>query len=103
MSVIDFAEWDATETAAAIRSGAVSALDVVDAAIERSEALNPTLNFLVADDYERTRDRARGSLVDGPFAGFRFSSRTSTIWWGCLPGSTRGRPRACPPPRASRR
>ncbi|MES2097835.1 MAG: amidase [Pseudomonadota bacterium] len=69
MSTTDMGDWDATETATAIRSGAVSALEVVDAAIARSEALDPTLNFLVTDDYERARDRARAPLGDGPFAG----------------------------------
>lgn len=54
MSASDIAVWDATDTAAAIRSGEVSALEVIDAAIERSELLNPTLNFLVTDDYERS-------------------------------------------------
>lgn len=72
MSESDFAGWDATETAAALRSGAVSALEVVDAAIARSKSLNPKLNFLVTDDYDRARDRARAPLGDGPFAGVPF-------------------------------
>ena len=72
MSVTDIAGWDATETAANIKSGEVSALEVVDAAIARSESLNPKLNFLVNDDYERARDRARAPLGDGPFAGVPF-------------------------------
>jgi amidase len=72
MSGTDMAGWDATETAAAIRSGAVSAIEVVDAAIARAEALDPTLNFLVTDDYERARQRARGPLGDGAFAGVPF-------------------------------
>ena len=69
MAVDESANWDATETAAKIRSGAVSALEMVDAAIARAEALNPHLNFLVTDDFERARERARGPLSDGPFAG----------------------------------
>ena len=69
MSATDMADWDAIETAMAVRSGRVSALEVVDAAIARAEALNHQLNFLVADDFERARDRARGSLPQGPFAG----------------------------------
>ncbi len=68
----ELASWDATETAAAIRSGAVSALEVVDAAIARAEALNPQLNFLVTDDFERARARARAPLGDGVFAGVPF-------------------------------
>ena len=72
MSGTDGADWDATETAMAIKSGAVSALEIVDAAIARSEALNPQLNFLVTDDYERARDRARTPIGSGPFAGVPF-------------------------------
>jgi len=69
MSASEMAGWDATETAAAIRSGAASALEVTDAAIARAEALNPQLNFLVAEDFDRARDRARAPLGNGPFAG----------------------------------
>lgn len=72
MSATDIADWDATETAMAIKSGAVSALEIVDAAIARSESLNPKLNFLVTDDYDRARDRARAPLGNGPFAGVPF-------------------------------
>lgn len=72
MSAREMAGWDAAETAAAISSGAVSALEVVDAAIARAEALNPTLNFLVTNDFERARERARGPLGTGPFAGVPF-------------------------------
>jgi amidase len=72
MSVTDMADWDATETAKAIKSGATSALEAVDAAIARAEALNPRLNFLIAEDFERARTRARESLGDGPFAGVPF-------------------------------
>ena len=68
----DLADWDATETAAAIRKGTVSALEAVDAAIARAEAMDPRLNFLVARDFDRARDRARGPLGDGPFAGVPF-------------------------------
>jgi len=72
MAVDESASWDATEMAAAIRGGAVSALEMVDAAIARAEALDPQLNFLVADDFDRARERARGPLGDGPFAGVPF-------------------------------
>ncbi|HEX4695013.1 amidase [Sphingomonas sp.] len=68
----DMADWDATETAAAIRGGAVSALEAVDAAITRAEAIDPQLNFLVAEGFERARERARAPLGDGPFAGVPF-------------------------------
>jgi amidase len=72
MSLTDTADWDAIDTASAIRSGAVSPLEMVDAAIARAEALDPQLNFLVTDDFERARARARGPRGDGPFAGVPF-------------------------------
>ena len=61
MTSTDMAEWDAIETAAAIRSKSVSAIEVIDAAIARAEALDPQLNFLVTDDFDRARDRATPS------------------------------------------
>ncbi len=72
MTSTDMAQWDAIDTATAIRSKSVSALEVIDAAIARAEALDPQLNFLVTDDFDRARDRARGPLPDGPFAGVPF-------------------------------
>ncbi|MFA5965959.1 MAG: amidase [Sphingomonas sp.] len=66
------ANWDATEMAAAIRSGAVSALEMVDAAIARAEALDPQLNFLVTEDFANARERAKAPLGDGRFAGVPF-------------------------------
>jgi amidase len=72
MRAAELAEWDATDTAAAIRSGAVSALEVADAAIARAEALDPQLNFMVVEDFARARERARQPLGDGPFAGVPF-------------------------------
>lgn len=65
---LELSRLDAVETAARIRSGELSAAEVVAAAIERCEALNPLLNAVSACDYERAIERARrpGS---GPFAG----------------------------------
>lgn len=72
MITSNMADWDATETAAAIRSGAVSAIEVIDSTIARAEAINPKINFLVADDFERARARAREPLGNGVFAGVPF-------------------------------
>lgn len=63
---------DATEIAARIRRREVSALEVMDAAIARAQALQPQLNFLIAKDYERARDAARRGGQTGPFAGVPF-------------------------------
>jgi len=42
-------QWSALETAAAIRSGAISSVEVVDVHIERMRAVNPKLNAVVVD------------------------------------------------------
>jgi amidase len=41
----------------------------VQHAIERTEAVNPQLNFLVTDCFEAALAAARGPLPDGPFTG----------------------------------
>jgi len=63
---------DATETAARIRSGQVSALEVVETAIRRAEALQGTLNFIVNSDFDRALDKARAGTPSGPFGGVPF-------------------------------
>ena len=42
-------QWSAVETAAAIRSGAISAVATVEAHLERMRAVNPKLNAVVVD------------------------------------------------------
>jgi amidase len=61
-------EHDAVGLARAIREGEVSAVQALDAAIARSERLNPQLNFIATPNYAYAREtlmRVRG----GPFAG----------------------------------
>jgi hypothetical protein len=63
---------DATETAARIRRGELTAAEVVETAIARAEALQPRLNFLVASDFDRALDKARTGAPGGPFGGAPF-------------------------------
>ncbi len=64
-------QWSALETAAAIRSGAVSALEVTQAHVERMAAVNPRLNAVVFDFSEQAlvdakavdKARARGAAL----------------------------------------
>ena len=60
---------DAVGQAELIRSGEVSATEMVDAAIGRIEAVNPQLNAVVRDRFDRARTEAAGGLPDGPFRG----------------------------------
>jgi amidase len=60
---------DATEIAAMIRRKEITALEAVDAAIARAEAMQPRLNFLVTPLFEQARARAKAGGLTGPFAG----------------------------------
>jgi len=60
---------DAVGQAALVRTGEVSPAELVDAAIERIERVDPQLNAVVRDRFERARTEAAGTLPDGPFRG----------------------------------
>jgi len=68
----DTAWLDATGQAELVRSGAVSPSELVDAAIARIEKLNPELNAVIHELFERARAEASGTLPDGPFRGVPF-------------------------------
>jgi len=55
-----------------VRQRQVKAIEIVDAAIERIERLNPTLNAVVTPMYEQARAAAMGGLANGPFVGVPF-------------------------------
>lgn len=61
-------DLDAVGIAARIRSGEISAREALEAAIARTERVNPELNFLAAPAYDYGRERA-GARLSGPFAG----------------------------------
>ncbi len=65
----DLAHLDATAQADLVRRKEVKAIELVDAAIERIERLNPTLNAVVTPMYDLARQTASGPLPDGPFTG----------------------------------
>jgi len=64
-----FSALDGMGQAALVRSGEVSARELVEAAIKRIEKLNPILNAVVHKTYDTARATAWGPLPDGPFAG----------------------------------
>lgn len=67
-----FAYMDATAQAELVRKGEVKPEELLEAAIERIERLNPELNAVVDTMYERARETARGELPQGPFTGVPF-------------------------------
>ena len=68
----DVAFLDATAQADLVRRKEVKPIELVDAAIDRIERLNPTLNAVVTPMYDIARKAASGALPDGPFAGVPF-------------------------------
>jgi amidase len=62
------ADLDAVATAAAIESGQLTAREAVAAAISRAQSLEPRINAIVTEAYERARTTAATPLT-GPFAG----------------------------------
>jgi len=73
MSGLDeFAPFDAIGLAELVRRKEVKPVELVEAAIERIERLNPTLNAVVTPMYEQARAAASGRLPDGPFTGVPF-------------------------------
>jgi amidase len=64
---------DAVAQAELVRRGEVKPLELVEAAIERLERLDPELNVLVTRQFERACGEAAGAeLPDGPFRGVPF-------------------------------
>ena len=60
---------DATAQADLVRRGEVKPGDLVEAAIERIEAVNPHLDAVIRTRFDQARSEAAGELPDGPFRG----------------------------------
>ena len=65
----EFEDHAAVGLSALIRKGAVTASEVLEAAIARCEARNPSLNAVVMELYDHGRAAVAGDLPDGPLAG----------------------------------
>jgi amidase len=72
MNTEDLARLDATAQAELVRDGDASPVELVEAAIERAERLNPELNAIIHPLYEQGAEAAAGEIPDGPFRGVPF-------------------------------
>ena len=68
----EYAKYDGLGLADLVRSRQVSALELVEEAIQRIETHNPQLNAVVNKLYDLGREAAKKPLPDGPFAGVPF-------------------------------
>ncbi|MFC3069128.1 amidase [Phenylobacterium soli] len=91
---------DATETAARIRRGELTAAEAVEAAIQRAERLQPALNFLVNSDFDRALAKAKTGAPQGAFAGVPFLVKDLNDYRG-LPTRNGTRAALHSPPAAS--
>ena len=73
----EFGNYDALGLAQLIRDREVSAAEVMEAAIERIETVNPELNFISVRCYELGRSLARGDIPVGPFMGVPYLLKDS--------------------------
>jgi amidase len=62
-------ELDAIGLADAIRAGRVGRAEVIEAAIARTEAVNPALNGLACEAFQQGRAAAKSDPASGPFSG----------------------------------
>jgi amidase len=69
----EFANLDATAQAELIREKEATPQELVDAAIESVEKLNPQLNAVITPLFDKARAQAKsGAIPDGPFRGVPF-------------------------------
>lgn len=72
-SAAGFAEFDGLELADLVRRGETTPSELLEWSIARTENLNPSLNAIVLEHFDRARERvARGEIPDGPFRGVPF-------------------------------
>jgi len=65
----DLSFLDATECAALVTRGDISPLELVDAAINRIEKVNPEINAVIHPLFEEARTAAGADISAGPFRG----------------------------------
>ena len=68
----ELARMDATAQAELVSSGEAKPAELIDAAIERAEQVNPEINAIIHDLSSQAREQATGALPDGPFKGVPF-------------------------------
>lgn len=68
----DYTAYDALGLAQLIRTGALTAREAVETAIERLEAVNPRINAVIHKLYDEAREGAQGASVQAPFHGVAF-------------------------------
>jgi Asp-tRNA(Asn)/Glu-tRNA(Gln) amidotransferase A subunit family amidase len=74
----DYEQYDALGLANLVKSGSVSARELLEAAIERVGARNPRVNAVIMELYDYGRQAIDDGLPDGPFRGVPFLMKDLT-------------------------
>jgi amidase len=85
MTFDEYAKLDGVGLAALIQGKQVSRLDVVDAAIETIERLNPKLNAVILTAFDAARDCAEKKIGEGPLAGVPFLLKDVNLYSHDMP------------------
>lgn len=77
LSFEEYRSYDALGLAQLVRNKDVSAMELLELAIARSETVNPGINFMVEELYDFAREAVRAGLPRGRLRGCLSYSRTS--------------------------
>lgn len=72
MELDEYRQQDALALAGLIKSGKISPQELIDAAIQAIEAVNPQINAVIHTMYDQARSKAAGELPEGTFKGVPF-------------------------------
>jgi Asp-tRNA(Asn)/Glu-tRNA(Gln) amidotransferase A subunit family amidase len=97
----DYEQYDALGLADLVRRGKVTPLELLDAAVERVEARNPTVNAVVLKLYDLARQTIAAGLPDGPFTGVPYLMKDLTASIAGVPMTRGSRFFADTPPAAA--
>src|SRR5436190_4216169 len=97
----DYEQYDALGLADLVRRRKVTPLELLDAAIERVESRNPTVNAVVLKLYDLGRRTIAAGLPDGPFTGVPYLMKDLTASIAGVPMTRGSRFFADTPPAAA--
>lgn len=87
MSFKEYDRYDATGLAKLIRDKEISALEVVETAIERIEERNPELNAVIATRFEQALEEVKHGASEGPLGGVPFVLKDLNTYCAGLPAT----------------
>jgi Asp-tRNA(Asn)/Glu-tRNA(Gln) amidotransferase A subunit family amidase len=76
----EYEQYDGLGLAELVRRGEVTPGELLDAAVERVEARNGSVNAVVSKAYDRARQTIAAGLPDGPFRGVPFLLKDISGW-----------------------